>query len=712
MPSFPLRLLPLLLCFALFALPAAPSRAAGEELHYDLNVALAPATHQLRATVTLTLPAGAGTDLPLVLHSGLGPKVTTPGVTLLPQGRLKGAVPLDAFRLKRPAGVSRITLRYGGTIHHPLPPYGAEYARGFRDTPGTIEADGVFLSGATAWYPQLPFERCTFRLETALPKGWQSVSQGAIAAAAGRTSWLEQTPQQEIYLLAGRFSVFRQAEGNVTAMAFLREPDPGLARRYLDATGRYLALYETLLGPYPYAKFALVENFWETGFGMPSFTVLGPTVLRLPFILHTSYPHEILHNWWGNGVYVDYDKGNWSEGLTAYLADHLLKEQEGQGAEYRRSALQKYGDYAALGRDLPLTRFTSRHSSASEAVGYGKALMLFHMLRQEVGDRTFIKGLREFYQANRFRTASFLDVARAFSQAAGRDLAPFFRQWVERTGAPVLGVHGVKVSEEEGRFRVTGILTQEQTEEGYNLTVPLAVTSEGEGAAQMAIVAMTGKEQPFSLLLDKRPLRLDVDPQYDLFRLLDRQESPPALSQIYGAHRLLIVLPEKGTVDYRELAQTLGQSGPESVDIVDATAIEALPADRAVLLLGWGNRFLAAMQQALAPYGATITNEGLRLPDQNLRRQNQSVIAVARHPDNSEQPLAWIGMDVAAAVPGLGRKLPHYHKQGYLAFSGTEPTNSAKGIWPVVASPLTVQLSEKPVAMGSLPSRSPLIAGQ
>jgi len=41
------------------------------------------------------------------------------------------------------------------------------------------------------------------------------------------------------------------------------------------STGQYLEMYEKLIGPYPYSKFALIENFWETGYGMPSFTLPG-----------------------------------------------------------------------------------------------------------------------------------------------------------------------------------------------------------------------------------------------------------------------------------------------------------------------------------------------------------------------------------------------------------------------------------------------------
>jgi isochorismate hydrolase len=59
------------------------------------------------------------------------------------------------------------------------------------------------------------------------------------------------------------------------------------------------------------------------------FTCSGQRSSVYPLSVSSSYPHEILHNWWGNGVFVDVQQGNWCEGLTAYLADHLLQEQRG-----------------------------------------------------------------------------------------------------------------------------------------------------------------------------------------------------------------------------------------------------------------------------------------------------------------------------------------------------------------------------------------------
>ncbi len=136
------------------------------------------------------------------------------------------------------------------------------------------------------------------------------------------------TPTEEIYVIAAAFTEYEFDAGAVKAMAFLREKDDALANRYLETTAQYLEMYRKLIGPYPYGKFALVENFWETGYGMPSFTLLGSQIIRFPFILHSSYPHELLHNWWGNGVFVDFESGNWCEGLTAYMADHWSPNSE------------------------------------------------------------------------------------------------------------------------------------------------------------------------------------------------------------------------------------------------------------------------------------------------------------------------------------------------------------------------------------------------
>ncbi len=707
---------------------------AYEPLHHDLKVTLYPEEQRLSASDTITLTKGSFPEIEFLLHPGLNPSSPTPGVLLIRRDGQRGPVTLESFKIILPPGVRSFVIEYGGSIYHPIESIGREQARGFKDTTGLISGGGVFLSGNTFWYPKIGEGMLTFTLEVRLPQGWDAVSEGerakhSLGKDGTMAKWQSPEPQEEIYLVAGRFTEYSRPAGNVTAMVFLRTPDEGLANKYLDATASYLEMYDKLIGPYPYKKFALVENFWETGFGMPSFTLLGSQVIRLPFIINSSYPHEILHNWWGNSVFPDYDKGNWSEGLTAYLADHLMKEQQGEGAEYRLATLQKYADYVIGGRDFPLTQFRSRHSSSSEAIGYGKSLMFFHMLRLELSNETFTKGIQRFYREYKFRFASFDDLRESFESASGKDLKGDFEQWVRRMGAPELRLGDVKTNDRgqgtkgEGtrgnpdKHVLTARIRQVQPGKAYHLRIPIAVTLEGKERAFQTTVEMDAREREITLEVPARPLRVDVDPEFDLFRRLGREELPPAISQALGAKRMLILLPssaDKGLLGaYRELAKSIGRSGPDEVEIRLDSEVRKLSPDRAVTIIGWENRFINKMIPALSEYDAALENAAVRIGQTEIKKENHSIVLVGRSPKNKDQALTWIASDTPEAVPGLARKLPHYHKYSYLAFEGPEPANIAKGRWPVLHSPLTAFIpaadgTVEEAEMAKLSPREPL----
>ena len=341
----------------------------------------------------------------------------------------------------------------------------------------------------------------------------------------------------EIYLVGGPLTPYEKAAGAVTAQAYLREPVPALAERYLSATARYIEMYRGLIGPYPYGKFALVENFWETGYGMPSFTLLGPQIIRFPFILTSSYPHEILHNWWGNSVFVDYPTGNWCEGLTAYMADHLMKEQAGQAAEYRRDTLKKYRDFVRDGRDFPLTEFRSRHSAATEAVGYGKTMMGFHMLRRQLGDEAFTTALARFYRENRGSKAGFGDIRAQLEQVSRQDLGLFFEQWVELPGAADLRLDAVEVRTINGGFEVTGMLRQVQSGAKFALQAPLSLTTADGLQTQ---VPHDRGSTPFSLGHRLQRSCSKSTRNSVLFRLLDSRRNRHRRSARCSADRKLL----------------------------------------------------------------------------------------------------------------------------------------------------------------------------
>ncbi len=699
------------------ALGAQTAAAVDTVAHHALSVTLVPATHRLSVTDTVTWPDVTGqAPATFLLNARLRITKADPAIEEVPLGDVDGVfgpgtaarTPLKRYRVQGPS--ARVTLTYDGTMDFPLSDPKEEYTRGFRDTIGLVGPEGVYLAASSFWHPRFGAELVTFTIQATVPDGWHLISQGNGTSrdAGGKATWDSAGRMDEIYLVGGPLRVYRDTAGAAETLVYLHDDDAPLAAKYLAATAQYLEMYRGLIGPYPYGKFALVENFWETGYGMPTFTLLGSQVIRFPFILTSSYPHEILHNWWGNSVFVDYDSGNWCEGLTAYMADHLIQEQRGAGDEYRRSTLQKYRDYVKTGRDFPLSEFRGRFSAATEAVGYGKSLMGFHMVRLAIGDDAFRATVGRFAREFKGRRATFRDFQKVAESASGKSLGWIFDDLITRAGSPTLAVKTAAggVRQDGTRFVVDGVLRQTQPGQPFTLDVPVVVQT--ERGATATIVRLDKAEVPFSIGVDTPPVRLAVDPRFDVFRRLDPRETPPSIGQIFGEQQILALVPSAAPAAEQDAWRALfksWQSDSHAIEIQPDSAITALPADKAVWIAGASNRHANAVFGRLP--GVKSDGASVEIDGEKMALAGHSLVLVTRHPANQEKAIGYLAVAPGAAFPGLGRKLPHYGKYSYLGFEGAEPANIIKGQWGQSDSPLQIDLrpaDRRSAAVAPLPT--------
>jgi hypothetical protein len=687
---------------------------AKEVIHHDMKILLKPEEHYIEVEDTLTISKETflkEKEFDFLLHKNLQIVPITSDATIVPftdRNHSKNTHSENHFKYKHykiSPNQKSFHLKYKGTIFHSIESLAEGYNdSGQMETIGQISSRGIYLGEAAFWYPKLENDLLTFSMDIKIPKEWNIISQGIRTQKTEENEWRyirweSQEPQDGIYLAGNKFIEYNREKDDLQVMVFLREPDKELANKYIEATIQYINMYNKLVGPYSYGKFALVENFWETGYGMPSFTLLGPKIIRFPFILNTSYPHEILHNWLGNSVFVDYGKGNWCEGLTSYLADHLIKEQMGKGREYRRTALQRYTDYVKEKKDFPLTEFRSRHSSVTQAIGYDKTLMFFHMIRKELGDDVFIKGLREFYRKNKFKYATFDDWKTVFSDISGKNLEVIFKQWISQPGAPELSIKETAFQKKNNQYVLTAVLEQVQQGPAYKLNIPIAVYMKGHEKPYRKTLVMDSKSLQISLSLPSSPLRLDVDPDFDLFRRLNRNEIPPALSQNFGSDNILIVLPAKANHEikngYLALGETWKRSDSAKVETKFDNELDNLPENKTIWLLGWENRFGEKMKTILKKYDVLIDKEQIKINSFKAENKNLSLVFTARNPKKQDNTIAWLITFNKSTIPGLIRKLPHYKKYSYLIFEGNEPTNIRKGQWPVKNSPMSVLIKQE-----------------
>ena len=299
------------------------------------------ASHELTVVIDPDHGALSGTDRILlrdspqdVLPIGLHPRIRIQSLQV--NGRPQTAATGDSGLAVDLSGVDRsmpieLTLHYDGRFQDEAPILPVNTDNPGYGVTGTISPRGTLLLGGAGWYPTIDGAVETLRVRVEAPEGWTAITAGrstGVATMAGKTvsHWQVDPPAERLALSVGRYTITAAQAGDIETAAYLLSDDPRLADTYLKATAGYLALYENQFGPYPFPKFAIVENFFPTGYGFPSYTLIGGRVLRLPFIIQTSLGHEIAHCWWGNGVRIDPAAFTWSEGRTTYMAHHQYQE--------------------------------------------------------------------------------------------------------------------------------------------------------------------------------------------------------------------------------------------------------------------------------------------------------------------------------------------------------------------------------------------------
>ncbi|MGD8582580.1 MAG: hypothetical protein PVF06_08065, partial [Gammaproteobacteria bacterium] len=207
-------------------------------------------------------------------------------------------------------------------------------------------------------------------------------------------------------------------------------------------------------------------------------------------------------------------------------------------------------------------------------------------------------------------------------------------------------------------------------------------------------VDLSAKRKVHTYRYNQRPRAIRLDPEYDVFRLLDPLERPASLGRLFGAKQQVLVMPQGASKDQRKAWRELAAAWTglyKNVRLVDSNDMNGLPEDAAVWLLGWQNELLERFQQRLTSSTQQLSARAVTINNQRLAADRHTVVLL--DPDNSRAPLAFIGADDPVAILMMARKLPHYSSYGVLAFDTHQQENIIKQHLPVLNSPLAKQLA-------------------
>jgi len=664
--------------------------AAEGNARHHLQVELFPEKHTLQAVDQITIEKSPGDKLDFKLSRRAEQiDVTVNGKFRkfdFADGRLQVGLAADEKNQK-----IQITIRYTAIFDDPAPirPLNA-------DNPGygvsaTISERGTFLLAGSGWYPQWVAGHSSYTLKVIAPGGMLAVTAGQSKGHITRngkteSTWLISDPIRGLSLSVGAYIVREKKIGSITAATYFLPETDHLAEAYLAATANYLSIYQNLFGPYPFQKFAVVENFFPTGFGFPSYTLIGGTVLRLPFIIRTSLGHEIAHCWWGNGVQVDYEGGNWSEALTTYVADYHYKEikSEEDARGYRLQILRNYATLVNPAQDFALKQFQSRYDPITKTIGYDKGAMVFHMLRRQVGDEAFWGALRDLYRDRLFKATSWSDIQKAFEARGQQSLKNFFDQWVFHKGAPRFYLDGIRAGREGSIWKIEGRIVQESPQFSFDLDLLL----ESQVQTHSRTIRVSDKETPFQIIGESMPLRLVADPDNQIMRRLFPIEIPPAINTIKSSSSVLAVLSADLEPRVKNAARTLVLSlGLKNFTFAEENNIkreQLLGKD--ILMIGYPQNKTLFRH---LPDQIAIDSKSFILNKKTYKQSSDVFFGVFAHPFSENRIAALFFPLSSHQAENVARKITHYGKYSYLAFENGQ--NKAKGFWPIKQSPLEYQ---------------------
>ncbi len=407
------------------------------------------------------------------------------------------------------------------------------------------------------WVPcyDSPNDKCTSETITTVPDNWEVVGNGTqfptthdLAKHTKTFRW-KMTQPHSTYLLslvAGELEVVKDTwEGK--PLYYVVPKGKGIfAKATFGNTPDMLSFFSKTLGvPYAWPKYAQCAVFdFPGGMENVSATTLGVYAITdartglWPSSSLTS--HELAHQWFGDLVTCK-DWGDvWLNESFATFFEMLYEEHlrgketydgevESNTAGYKRSAQRTL-------HPLSTTLYPSNDAMFDQGTTYDKGGVILHMLRKQMGDADFFRGLGHYLKTNAYKPVDAADLIQAFAEETGVNVEPFFAQWIFKPGMPVLDYSWTY--DEATKEVVAHVKQTQDTSDGipvYNMPLSFALLREGStGNVERIKTTLTQVDQEFRFPAATKPNAALIDPDHELLKDLtrktfDRAEAPTIL---------------------------------------------------------------------------------------------------------------------------------------------------------------------------------------
>ena len=322
-------------------------------------------------------------------------------------------------------------------------------------------------------------------------------------------------------IVAGIFQEFKSDEAGLDLHVFFKPNHKDLGSVYAETAVKEFTYYITLYGSAPSTTLKIVE--------LPDDTVPAAWAPEIAAIASRAVTEKvnyrllantIAHQWWGVSV-SPASRDDWwiSDGFARYSEARYV--EQAAGAAGLEEAVKDMSVGALAYDTVPLSQASKLDlfSPEFQSLVTDKGAMILHMLRWVEGDQKYDLTMRTFASKYAGKSASIDDFRAIAEHDYGDQLAWFFSQWLDSTGAPEFKTKysvyrlsnnpacGALKANATSCFRVVGEISQDL--DLFRMPVQLKIDTDGK--TELKRVEVVGTNSPFTAETFGRPRRIVID---------------------------------------------------------------------------------------------------------------------------------------------------------------------------------------------------------
>jgi aminopeptidase N len=479
---------------------------------YKIDAQIDPDAHSLKATTAVTFTALESLDTVVFqLHNALKVDKVADAAGHVLSGE-RGTDATIRLTLASPMSKGQsttLTFDYEGVLAgtEESPVEGLKLA--------SIGSPISYLLYPARWFPMTGYltDRFTADIHVTVPDGYRVVGSGAvtpITQSGGTFEFRWDKPGFPGTIIAGKFNPIEAPSASYVHI-WTTEAHKATAPDFADTAAKEFNYFTGIFGPAESVHFNVVELPDDT---LPAFW--APEIAAIPgnrMAAKSNYrllANTVAHQWWGSQISPATLNDAWiTNGMSRYAELMYLEDQAGQTA--LQNAILDVSAGALAYDTIPLSGIgrDDVFSPEFQSMTLEKGALVFHMLRWEVGDDSFLSILKAAltqYKDKPIRTSDFTRIAESQSQ---QQLTAFFAQWIDGTGAPAFNNKYTvyRLGNNKG-FRTIGEIGQDLD----LFSMPVELKIETDGKTEIKRIQVVGTDSQYVVDTFGRPRHISLDP--------------------------------------------------------------------------------------------------------------------------------------------------------------------------------------------------------